>query len=115
MYRPCTATASPSQTADEDGNLTGGYDRKLTFGGVNGGQNGWSADALARWGRPDGKGGKAHVFGDVEFSDCEDAAELKKLTEAQLAKSCANRVLHCGRRGLRAPARASRARTRATW
>ena len=56
---------------------------------MNGGQN-WvgSADALARWGRPDGKGGKAHVFGDVEFSDCEDAAELKKLTEAQLAKSC---------------------------
>ena len=45
------------QTADEDGNLTGGYDRKLTFG-------------------------------DVEFSDCEDAAELKKLTEAQLAQSC---------------------------
>lgn len=77
------------QTADEDGNLTGGYDRKLTFGDVNGGQN-WvgSADALTRWGRPDGKGGKAHVFGDVEFSDCEDAAELKKLTEAQLAKSC---------------------------
>lgn len=77
------------QTADEDGNLTGGYDRKLTFGDVNGGHN-WvgSADALARWGRPDGKGGKAHVFGDVEFSDCEDAAELKKLTEAQLAKSC---------------------------
>ena len=68
---------------------TGGYDRKLTFGDVNGGQN-WvgSADALARWGRPDGKGGKAHVFGDVEFSDCEDAAELKKLTEAQLAQSC---------------------------
>lgn len=77
------------QTADKDGNLTGGYDRKLTFGDVNGGQN-WvgSADALARWGRPDGKGGKAHVFGDVEFSDCEDAAELKKLTEAQLAQSC---------------------------
>lgn len=77
------------QTADEDGNLTGGYDRKLTFGDVNGGQN-WvgSADALARWGRPDGKGGKAHVFGDVEFSDCEDAAELKKLTEAQLAQAC---------------------------
>lgn len=77
------------QTADEDGNLTGGYDRKLTFGDVNGGQN-WvgSADALARWGRPDGKGGKAHVFGDVEFSDCEDAAELKKLTEAQLAQLC---------------------------
>ena len=77
------------QTADEDGNLTGGYDRKLTFGDVNGGQN-WvgSADALARWGRPDGKGGKAHVFGDVEFSDCEAAAELKKLTEAQLAQSC---------------------------
>lgn len=77
------------QTADEDGNLTGGYDRKLTFGDVNGGQN-WvgSVDALARWGRPDGKGGKAHVFGDVEFPDCEDAVELKKLTKARLAQSC---------------------------
>ena len=77
------------QTADEDGNLTGGYDRKLSLGDVTGGQKwGGSADAVARWGRPDGKGGKAHVFGDVEFSDCEDAAELKKLTEAQLAQSC---------------------------
>ena len=88
MHRPVRLRQVPADR-HEDGNLTGGYDRKLTFGDVNGGQN-WvgSADALARWGRPDGKGGKAHVFGDVEFSDCEDAAELKKLTEAQLAQSC---------------------------
>ena len=44
------------------------------------------AKALARWGRPDGKGGKAHVFGEVEFSECEDARELLALTKAELPK-----------------------------
>ena len=69
------------ESTDDDGNLTGGYERKLTFGDVNGGKN-WvgDADALARWGRPDGRGGKTHVFGDVEFGDCEDARELLSLT-----------------------------------
>lgn len=77
------------ESTDDEGNLTGGYDRKLTFGDVNGGQN-WvgDADALALFGRPDGNGGKAHVFGDVEFSECEDADELLALTKAQLAESC---------------------------
>lgn len=81
------------ESADEDGNLTGGYERKLTFGDVNGGQN-WvgDADALARWGRPDGNGGKAHVFGDVEFEDCEDQAELLALTKAELADRCTPKV-----------------------
>lgn len=81
------------ESTDEDGNLTGGYERKLTFGDVNGGQN-WvgDADALARWGRPDGNGGKAHVFGDVEFEDCEDQAELLALTKAELTDRCTPKV-----------------------
>lgn len=81
------------ESTDEDGNLTGGYERKLTFGDVNGGQN-WvgDADALARWGRPDGNGGKAHVFSDVEFEDCEDQAELLALTKAELAERCTPKV-----------------------
>ena len=81
------------ESTDDDGNLTGGYERKLTFGDVNDGVN-WvgDADALARWGRPDGKGGKAHVFGDVEFEDCEDKAELLRLTKEELAGRAAPTV-----------------------
>lgn len=77
------------ENTDDEGNLTGGYERKLTFGDVNGGQN-WvgDADALARWGRPDGNGGKAHVFGDVEFEDCEDQSELLALTKEELKSRC---------------------------
>ena len=72
---------------DDEGEETGGFSRKLAFGDVNGGKN-YVADsaALARWGRPDGKGGKAHVFGEVEFSECEDARELLALTKAELPK-----------------------------
>lgn len=81
------------ESTDEDGNLTGGYERKLTFGDVNGGRN-WVGDddALERWGRPDGKGGKAHVFGDVEFEDCEDQTELLSLTKGELARRCTPKV-----------------------
>ena len=81
------------ESTDDDGNLTGGYERKLTFGGVNGGKN-WvsDADALARWGRPDGRGGKTHVFGDVEFGDCEDARELLSLTRGELKGRCTPKV-----------------------
>lgn len=88
----CTALygyGKAPENTDEEGNLTGGYERKLTFGDVNGGQN-WvgDADALARWGRPDGNGGKAHVFGDVEFEDCEDQSELLALTKEELKSRC---------------------------
>lgn len=81
------------ESTDDDGNLTGGYERKLTFGNVNGGKN-WvgDADALARWGRPDGRGGKTHVFGDVEFEDCEDARELLSLTREELKSRCTPKV-----------------------
>ena len=79
----------------EDGSETGGFTRKITFGEVNEGKN-WVGDeeALELWGRPDGKGGKAHVFGEVEFSDCEDPAELLELTRAELAKRCVPSVTY---------------------
>lgn len=81
------------ESTDDDGNLTGGYERKLTFGDVNEGRN-WvgDADALERWGRPDGKGGKSHVFGEVEFEDCEDQAELLRLTKEELQNRTAPKV-----------------------
>ncbi len=64
---------------------SGGYGRKLTFGDINGGLN-YVADktALKAYGRPDGKGGYAHVFGEYEDSDCEDAAVLLSETRAYL-------------------------------
>lgn len=63
----------------------GGYGRKLTFGDINGGLD-YVADqtALETYGRPDGKGGFAHVFGKYENSSCEDAGQLKSETQAYL-------------------------------
>ena len=73
---------------DESGEETGGFTRKITFGEVNGGMN-YVADneALLLWGRPDGTllpGGLAHVFGEVEYDECEDPSELLALTKAEL-------------------------------
>lgn len=63
----------------------GGQSRKLDFGSINGGKM-YVEDneAKAQYGLPDGRGGTKHTFAAVEFSDCEDAAELKRLTEAEL-------------------------------
>lgn len=59
----------------------GGYGRKLTFGSINGGINYvQDNDALQAYGRPDGDGGLANVFGIYENSECEDAAQLKQET-----------------------------------
>lgn len=83
------------EQVSDDGHPTGGYDRKLTFGDINGGKD-YVADEKAkeRWGLPDGKGGKKHCFGKVEFSDCEDKTELKALTLAELEKRKAPRVTY---------------------
>lgn len=64
---------------------TGGYGRKLTFGDINGGKD-YVEDstALKTYGRPDGKGGFAHVFGKYENSSCDDAQQLKDETQAYL-------------------------------
>lgn len=62
---------------------TGGYGRKLTFGDINNGKNYVEdAAALKLYGRPDGRGGRAHVFGQYENSNCEDAATLLAETRA---------------------------------
>ena len=62
---------------------TGGYGRKLTFGDINNGKNYVEdATALKLYGRPDGKGGRAHVFGQYENPNCEDAATLLAETRA---------------------------------
>lgn len=64
---------------------TGGYGRKLTFGDINGGKDYVEdATALKTYGRPDGKGGFAHVFGKYENSSCEDMQQLKDETQAYL-------------------------------
>lgn len=62
---------------------TGGYGRKLTFGDINNGKNYVEdATALKLYGRPDGRGGHAHVFGQYENQNCEDAATLLAETRA---------------------------------
>ncbi len=62
---------------------TGGYGRKLTFGDINNGKNYVEdATALKLYGRPDGRGGRAHVFGQYENPNCEDAATLLAETHA---------------------------------
>jgi phage minor structural protein len=79
---------------DEQGVATGGFTRRLTFGSMNGGAN-WVGDEDARlaWGRWDAaREAKVHRFGHVVFPDCEDASELKALTEAALAAACEPRV-----------------------
>lgn len=64
---------------------SGGYGRKLTFGDINGGKD-YVEDsaALKAYGRPDGKGGFAHVFGKYENSQCENAKQLKSETQGYL-------------------------------
>ncbi len=63
----------------------GGHGRKLTFGEVNGGKDYVEdAAALRLYGRPDGNGGMAHVFGTFSDPDCEDAATLLAETRAYL-------------------------------
>ena len=53
-----------------------------------------SDEARLAWGRPDGAGGRAHRFGCVVFAECEDASELKALTEAELARVSRPRVAY---------------------
>ncbi|WP_342996982.1 phage tail spike protein [Collinsella aerofaciens] len=63
----------------------GGHGRKLTFGDINGGKDYVEdAAALKLYGRPDGKGGMAHVFGTFSDPDCEDVATLLAETRAYL-------------------------------
>lgn len=70
-----------------------GYGRGIDFADINGGKAYVEdLDALELWGRPDGKGGKAHVFGVFEDSECTDPAVLKQETEDALAEACEPKV-----------------------
>lgn len=61
-----------------------GHGRGIDFASINGGRMYvYDSEALAVWGRPNGSG-KAHVFGKVEFSDCDDPTDLKRLTQEEL-------------------------------
>lgn len=71
---------------DDQGNWTGGYRRKLTFGDVNGSVN-WVGDEDARlvWGRWNAeRTAKVHSFGQITFSEIEDPALLLAATRAAL-------------------------------
>ena len=73
----------------------GGTDgsHKIGIADVNGGVA-YVADEDARllWGRPDGKGGKAHVFGVYEDGQQEDPSALKAAAEAWLSENSRPRV-----------------------
>lgn len=74
---------------DEEGNPTGGYTRRLSFGDVNGGVK-WVGDEAARleWGRWDAtRTTRVHAFGDVVFPNCQDPNELLILTREALARA----------------------------
>ncbi len=64
---------------------SGGFGRRIDFAEINDGlayvEN---DDARLIWGRNNGDGTKAHIFGKVEFDDCEDPGELLELTQAKL-------------------------------
>lgn len=87
IYTALYGYGKGEEITDEEGNATGGYSRKITFGDVNTpkGQN-WVGDndAKAKYGIVGADGKKAHAFGSVDFSDCEDKTELLKLTKEAL-------------------------------
>lgn len=62
-----------------------GYGRRINFSEINNGKA-YVENNEARliWGRNNPDGSKSHVFGKVEFDDCEDKEELKILTEEKL-------------------------------
>ena len=73
------------EIVDEEGQPTGGYGRRITFGEINGGKNYVeNLEAKEIWGRLNPDGTKAHVFGKVEFDDVEDPHELLELTKEKL-------------------------------
>ncbi len=64
---------------------SGGFGRRITFESINSGKAYVeSLEAKEIWGRLNPDGTRAHVFGKVEFDDCEDPEELLQLTTAKL-------------------------------
>ena len=73
------------EIADEEGQPTGGYGRRIDFADINNGKAYVeNLEAKEIWGRLNPDGTKAHVFGKVEFDDVEDPHELLELTKEKL-------------------------------
>lgn len=70
------------EVVGEDGQPSGGYGRKIDFGEINGGKK-YVADEEARKKYGLGKD-RVHIFGSVDFDDCEDKKELLELTKEKL-------------------------------
>ena len=73
---------------DDEGALTGGYTRKVTFGSVNGGLNYITNEsARLRWGRWNSdKTEKKHFFGEVTFPKVQSPKRVLALTKLELAR-----------------------------
>lgn len=70
------------EVVGEDGQPSGGYGRKIDFAEINGGKK-YVVDEEAR--KKYGLGReRVHIFGSVDFDDCEDKAELLELTKERL-------------------------------
>ena len=70
------------EVVGDDGQPTGGYGRKIDFADINGGKK-YVADEEARKKYGLGKE-RVHIFGSVDFDDCEDKKELLDLTKEKL-------------------------------
>jgi phage minor structural protein, N-terminal domain protein len=70
------------EVVGDDGQPSGGYGRKIDFGEINGGKK-YVADEEARKKYGLGKD-RVHIFGSVDFDDCEDKKELLELTKERL-------------------------------
>lgn len=70
------------EVVGEDGQPSGGYGRKIDFAEINGGKK-YVADEEARKKYGLGKD-RVHIFGSVDFDDCEDKKELLELTKDKL-------------------------------
>lgn len=70
------------EVVGEDGQPSGGYGRKIDFAEINGGKK-YVVDEEARKKYGLGKE-RVHIFGSVDFDDCEDKKELLELTKERL-------------------------------
>ncbi len=80
---------------DEDGNATGGFTRRLTFGSVNAGVN-YVEDVRAkeRYGRLNADGTRRNNFGHVIFDDIEKPDALYRKTHEELQRLTSSKTTY---------------------
>lgn len=67
--------------------------RRINFADINGGKKYVEApEAIEHFGRPTNDGTRQHSYGTVVFENCEDRAELKRLTEKALKDQLSPKV-----------------------